>query len=117
MQFVWRLFIRYVPLIFLVVVLAACSGQEPESTVLVVAASPTAFIEPGTATPTPTPAVVDPVGTVETSARASTETPEPTEEPAQLLFNGIAHGLTDAGFPYLGDPDAPVTVIDYSDFL
>jgi len=33
------------------------------------------------------------------------------------LFNGIPQGRTTDGFPFLGNPDAAVTVIDYSDFL
>jgi protein-disulfide isomerase len=36
---------------------------------------------------------------------------EPTEE-----YNGIPAGLTTSGLPYLGDPDAPVLLIEYSDY-
>ncbi len=43
--------------------------------------------------------------------------PMPTATAAVALFNGIPHGITAEGFPYLGNPDAPVTMIDYSDFL
>ena len=32
-------------------------------------------------------------------------------------FNGITHGITSEGFPYLGDPNASITLTDYSDFL
>lgn len=32
-------------------------------------------------------------------------------------FNGISQGRTPAGFPFLGSPDAAVTLVDYSDFL
>jgi hypothetical protein len=32
-------------------------------------------------------------------------------------FNGIPQGRTADGFPFLGNPDAAVTLIDYSDFL
>jgi protein-disulfide isomerase len=32
-------------------------------------------------------------------------------------FNGIPVGFTDAGFPFMGDPNAPVTMVEYSDFL
>jgi len=33
------------------------------------------------------------------------------------LFNGLPQGRTADGFPFLGNPDAAVTLIDYSDFL
>ncbi len=32
-------------------------------------------------------------------------------------FKGIPQGRTTDGFPFLGAADAPVTLIDYSDFL
>jgi len=43
------------------------------------------------------------------------ETVTPT--PASKTFDGMPQGLTARGFPYLGDPEAPVTLVDYSDFL
>lgn len=43
--------------------------------------------------------------------------PMPTATDVVALFNGIPHGITAEGFPYLGNPDAPITMIDYSDFL
>ena len=42
-----------------------------------------------------------------------TATPTPTPEPDWLA----TFGRTGDGLMYLGNPDAPVTVIDYSDFL
>ncbi|MSP13201.1 MAG: hypothetical protein EXR62_09620 [Chloroflexi bacterium] len=55
-------------------------------------------------------------------ATATTTRPNPTatSEVVQLeaaLFKGIPHGVTAEGFFYLGQPDAPVTMVDYSDFL
>ena len=32
-------------------------------------------------------------------------------------YNGLPAGLTADGYPYLGDPDAPITLEEYSDFL
>jgi len=32
-------------------------------------------------------------------------------------FDGKPVGFTDAGFPFMGDPDAPVTMVEYSDYL
>lgn len=42
-----------------------------------------------------------------------TALPEPTAEPAPA----IVYGVTDEGAYFYGNPDAPVTLIDYSDFL
>ena len=60
--------------------------------------------------------------TEETTASATIE-PEPIssalpgETETILLFDGIPQGQTIDGFPSLGSPDAPVTLVDYSDFL
>ncbi len=53
----------------------------------------------------------------ETPTTAPTAAVPPTPTAAVALFNGLPHGITAEGFPYLGDPDAPITMIDYSDFL
>ena len=52
-----------------------------------------------------------------TNVPTATSAPLPTATDAVALFNGIPHGITAEGFPYLGNPDAPITMIDYSDFL
>jgi len=57
-----------------------------------------------------------------TALPAGTETTGVAEEPESVaedvpLFDGISHGYTADGFPFLGDANAPVTLIDYSDFL
>ncbi len=46
-------------------------------------------------------------------------TTEPAAPVAQLSADdaGVAYGRTDEGVFFLGSPDAPVTIIDYSDFL
>lgn len=79
------------------------------------------------ATPTqPVPTSNEPAAVVETLPTAAptvaaTETPavvvESAPTDAVALYDGLTHGLTAEGFPYLGNPDAPLTLIDYSDFL
>ena len=94
--------------------LTACTGVTvaPPAT-----ASPSA--PPATPTQTPSPITASPVTESSSQPTATallaTETPPPTE--AAALFNGIQQGDTIDGFPYLGDPAAPVTLTDYSDFL
>ncbi|TEU11293.1 MAG: hypothetical protein E3J21_23895 [Anaerolineales bacterium] len=63
---------------------------------MVAACGPTATPEP-TATPTPLP---------------PTDTPEPTA----VSEGEVPMGFTEEGAPYRGDPDVPVTLLEYSDF-
>ena len=89
-----------IPLV-LTLALLACSGQlsvEVEREVTPeVEATPTA--EP-TATPSPVP----------TRATAPTATAEPEEEEQPPLE------IPDRGYNSVGSPDAPVTLLDFSDF-
>ena len=64
---------------------------------MVAACGPTATPEP-TATPTPVP---------------PTDTPEPkaTSEEGEVPM-----GFTEEGAPYRGNPDAPVTLVEHSEF-
>jgi protein-disulfide isomerase len=83
---------RYVclALLFAAVAIAGCSPQAtPKPT-----ATPTTL--PPTAAPMPT---------------ATTEVPAPT------LSGQVTVGFTEDGAPFRGNPDAPVTVIEYSEFL
>ncbi len=42
-------------------------------------------------------------------------TTAPTE--AEGTYQGLPVGFTDDGYPYLGDPDAPVSLVEFSDYL
>jgi len=66
--------------------------------ILVVAGctSPNPTAAPGTVSPADTPATA-----------AATVAPD---------AGGVAMGFTEDGLPYRGDPDAPVTLYEYSDF-
>ena len=35
----------------------------------------------------------------------------------QDLYDGVTAGFTDEGLPYIGEPNAPVTLVEYSDYL
>ena len=112
-------------LLVLVALLGACGAPAPEQ-----AAAPT---EPPTpdAAPSPAPSPAPPVSAAATAAptaeptgapAAATAAPtaEPTGAPAAAEPTpppGLAQGRTAEGYHVLGDPDAPVTLTMYSDFL
>ena len=96
---------------------AACGGSNPEASVA----------QPPPATPTNAPAVAAATHTpaIEpTQAAATTTPPETVAEPATAAAPATEEvdwltieGKTADNLAYLGNPDAPVTIIDYSDFL
>jgi protein-disulfide isomerase len=124
-------------LMVLTLLLAACSvsGPEAEGSVspdnsalveeqVTETSPPIPTDEPQISTPPPAETEMPTPAVIQTATEASeqeapieplTITPLPvaTEEPAALVVSG----QTDEGAFFLGNPDAPVTVIDYSDFL
>lgn len=88
------------------------------------AAQPAATLAPAPTT-SPTVAPSTPTTTT-TTANQPTDMPTiaapaasaPTvAAPTLGLFEGVPHGVTPEGFYFLGQPNAPVTMTDYSDFL
>ena len=99
----------------------ACS-QPPQ-----VSDAITQTAEQAKATSAPTMAATErPQPTATASAATVTVAPSQAEEstataPAQPTesgnYEGVPVGFTDGGYPYLGEPDAPVTLEEYSDYL
>jgi hypothetical protein len=50
-------------------------------------------------------------------ATAAATAPPIAAPAAELLYEGVPHGVTPEGFFALGNPEAPITLYDYSDFL
>lgn len=85
--------------------LAACSGASPPTPATNMPAPELAALPPTTAALTPTPGAL---------LEAPTGVPTPSAATAE---SGIAQGLTPEGYHVLGQADAPVTIVTYSDFL
>jgi protein-disulfide isomerase len=111
----------------LALVLAACGGGAPAATTAPSTPSAAPSQTPNaTATAAPTDAPIATDTPAPTKAPVVTDAPPtPTDavadSPAWTLartqYLGLPQGVTPDGFPFLGQPDAPVTLIDYSDFL
>lgn len=74
-------------------------------------ATPTSATEPTTESAAEAPAVETAAPVEEAAAPAEEALPVPTE-----THNGIPVGFTSEGFPFRGDPNAPVTMVEYSDY-
>ncbi|NCF66687.1 MAG: hypothetical protein GWP61_11980 [Chloroflexi bacterium] len=126
---------RLIPLMFIVaLLLVACAGDQPEPAVeatpteqvAAVQASATetemplptdvlqATAESATEVPTSEPTAQLPPTATAAVLPSLTPPPLPGEETAAIQ---VISGQTAEGAYFLGDPNAPVTVIDYSDFL
>jgi hypothetical protein len=113
---------------FVLLALMACTpAAEPESVEVVAATTPEptdlplakVTSPPPTAVSSPTtlPTDIPPAEstTVPTDVPTSQPTESPTDEPA--AETAVMAGRIDEGAFFLGAPNAPVTMIDYSDFL
>jgi len=97
------------------------TASAPQTATAIMRVAAATATPQGTAIPSP---MVSPTtAAAVTSAVAVTATRTPAAPPAAAatmtlpLFDGIPQGRTADGFPFLGNPDAAVTLIDYSDFL
>ena len=99
------------------VVVASSEATNPPlqavATELPVSSSPTAVSSPPTVVPT-NESPVEPTA-IPTDEPITEPTDAPMEEPA--AETAVGAGRTDEGAFFLGAVDAPVTMIDYSDFL
>lgn len=81
------------------------------ATIAVTATQPLPAAEPSAPVPT-TAVTADAAPTTEQATLTPPPSPTSTAEPPQVISGQTAEGAF-----FLGDPAAPLTVIDYSDFL
>lgn len=109
-------------LTFLLLITACAPTTEPpksETTTVDTAVSQTETMPPPVIT-VDTPRVEPPTAVPESTQPASEPTiAAPTAEPVveAVPEGGVVSARTPEGAFYLGDPNAPITHIDYSDFL
>ncbi len=98
----------------------AQSNEQPavqEVVEEVVEVEPTTPPEPEEPTAVPTVEIVSEEPVADEPSPTAIPEPEPTEEPVEEVVNFMEAGRTPLGAYYLGSPDAPIRMIDYSDFL
>ena len=106
-------------LLFLSLLLSACSTTAPESGDAGVARpTPTTVPPTATATSAPTATRTPSSGAATSAATATSPAVEATAEAPAPPVTAIMAQLGLAGEPYAvdGDPNAPLTVVEFSDF-
>ena len=124
--------LKMMPIFGLVAILIFLTACGATSTAVVVADSPTATSAPTDTpvseatptieidTPTPEVAIEEPTTVMEEPTEVVEEltpTEEPTVAATEEINWGTVEGKTADNLAYLGNPNAPVTILDYSDFL
>jgi hypothetical protein len=102
--------LAYVWAVLLLGVLAACGAESAPAGPAATAVQPTHTPIAPTAAPTPAPTVA----LTQAPSAAPTAAAGQPESPGAAA---IPEGLTPEGYHVLGQPDAPVTLVMYSDFL
>ncbi len=102
--------------------IAATATPAPVATVAPTATTATAAPADATAAVTSTAAVTESASVTVASGPPADALPVMAAQTSTSLtdladFGGAPVGFTDAGFPFIGDPNAPVTMVEYSDFL
>lgn len=95
----WRQLLGLMVVLVAVVWGAAACGPTPETVIQELAATAV------------------PAGTVDNPAATAAATAEPIAvAPSSETHNGLPVGFTDDGRPYIGNPNAPVVIREYSDY-
>lgn len=111
---------KWILILPLILLLAACgSTSQPESEASVVVVPEPTHPPVETATVLPATAVLLPPTAVPTDPPTAEPTRQPTALPTSepVAETAVIAGRLDEGSFFLGAPGAPVTMIDYSDFL
>ena len=116
---------RLILLLLLGLFLVACSATTPAADPTLVNNEPApelsgdvASVEPTAGSEPAVPTAVPTAGVEPTTEVEPTMATEPTEVPLTVTSEpGGMNGRNEDGTFYRGAPDAPVTIIEYSDFL
>lgn len=116
-----RMFSLLALLALLGLLLAGCGRSGPGTATEPAAAAtqpatsvPTEPVVTSAPTDTPVPPTSQP--TPASEARGTGESPTPEAAPDPLAVDPNRPGFTMDGSPTLGDPDAPIVIVDFSDF-
>jgi protein-disulfide isomerase len=104
-----------IAILLLAALLAACAAQvKPEA----VAPEEPASEESASPTATPTEAPAPVATAVEAAAptAAAASLAGGVALPSDETYKGLPVGFTEEGLPYRGEPDAPIVMVEYSDF-
>jgi hypothetical protein len=112
----WRSFTYLLIRVVFVILLSACTTQQADLTEMV-SGDGTPLLTPSPLANQAASAVPEETSTTTIIQPEPILSASPIETETILLFDGIEQGKTPEGFHFLGSPDAPVTLVDYSDFL